>query len=473
MITGSSSVFCQLITWISTFVVARILNPDDYGLAAMAGVYIGVTEYINELGVGTAIVQRQDLNEEDIRGIYSVAIIFGAFITVVSFLIAPLVSSFFKESKLINILQIMSLTFVISSVKSVQRNLMIREMAFLSIAKVDILCGILTSVFALICALNGFGVWTLVIQYLSMNLLGCIGSFWYERRLPGRITNWPKLKEMLAFGLGIMLSRFFMYINRNIDSLIIGKFLGKSLLGNYSLALSLANKPFEKILPILNQVFVPHFSNIQVDKLLVKKHLLRIISIELFIFSPIFVLISLTAGDIIVTLLGAKWIGAVLPMQVFSMLGFCKYIENRISLVLTSQGHAKSQVHYATSLSLVMTISFGVLAYLYGMTGVLLAWSICYPSVLIVYFAYFIKLLDIKVSQLITVFTMPIFSTFIMSISVYLIVLIDIDQSLIRLFCKLIIAVLAYVGSNYLLNKRFIYEIIDLIKNRNVLPQLH
>jgi len=296
--------------------------------------------------------------------------------------------------------------------------------------------------------------------------LGLIGAFWYERRLPGRIVNWPKLKEMLSFGAGIMLSKSITNVSRNIDGLIIGKLLGKSVLGNYSLAQTLANKPFEKILPIFNQVFIPHFAKIQTDKGLVRTHLLRIISLELLIFTPIFVLIAITSRDIIISILGSKWLGAVLPMQVFSMLSFCKYIENRITLVLTSQGRAKSQVHYATFFTLVLTIFLYLLANFYGMLGVLLAWSFCYPTALIIYSKYVIQLLDIDMSQLMSTFKMPVITTSIMSFSVYLIVLLSIDNSIIRLLSKVIIAISFYVGSNYFFNRCQFNEILGMIIKR-------
>ena len=466
MITGTSSLMCQLVTWLSTFVVARILNPDDYGLVGMAGVYIGVTEYLNELGVGSAIIQRQDLNEDDVRGLYSIAILVGAFMTGVSVLIAPLISSFFKEPRLIAILQVLSITFVISSAKSVQRNLMVRDMAFACLAKVDVMCGVLTSIVALFCAVKGFGAWTLVIQYLSMNILGFLGSFYYERRLPGRISDWSKLREMLSFGLGIMFFNFFRYINRNIDYLIIGKLLGKSLLGNYSLAQTLANKPFEKMLPVFDQVFIPFFSKIQSDKQQVKKCFIRIVSVELIVFAPIFVLLAIAADDIIVTLLGGKWVGSVLPMQLFSMLGFCKYIENRISVILTSQGCAKSQVYYTSSLSLVMACSVTILAYLFGIKGVITAWAICYPIVLSIYLAYFLKFINIRFFDFLSAFKMPVITSTIMSIFVYSIEIINIDSSLIRLIAKLSTAVIVYIIANLLINRDAVNDILETIKNR-------
>lgn len=464
---GGASIFSQLITWVFTFAIARLLSPEDYGLIGMAGIYIGMTEYINELGIGSAIVQRQDLNDEDIRGLYTISIAFGLLFMFITYLISPVIAMFFKEAKLTILLQFLSITYVISAAKSVQRNLMIREMKFPLIAKIEVTAGILTAIGAFLCALMGLGVWTLAIQYLLMNMLILIGSFWYERRLPGRITNFSRLKEMLCFGLGITISRFFSYIKGNVDSLIIGKLLGKNLLGNYTLALTLANKPFEKIIPIFNQVFFPVFSKIQCDKVKVNDYLVRIVGIELLVFSPIFILLAMISHDIISVALGSKWLGAVLPMQVFSILGFCKYIENRISIVLTSLGHTKAQVYYSASLAVVMSISTAVLAWFYGIGGVLLAWSTCYPIIIAIYFKYFLTFIRIPIRQFFLAVKMPIITSVIMSVTIYFVDLLVIEQTIVKLSVKLIVALIVYTGSNYILNRKAIDDILDLVASRN------
>ena len=464
---GGASIFSQLITWIFTFAIARLLSPDDYGLIGMAGIYIGITEYINELGVGAAIVQRQDLNDDDVKGIYTVSIVFGFILTFITYFIAPFIAMFFKEVRLTSLLQLLSITYVISAAKSVQRNLMIREMKFHMIAKIEVTAGILTAIVAFLCALVGLGVWTLAIQYLLTNIFLFIGSFWCERRLPGRITNLPRLKEMLRFGLGITISRFFSYIKGNVDSLIIGKLLGKTLLGNYTLAQTLANKPFEKILPIFNQVFFPVFSKIQGDKAKVRDYLVRIIGIELLVFSPIFILLATTSHDIISVALGSKWLGAVLPMQVFSVLGFCKYFESRISIVLTSLGHAKPQIYYSAALAVIMAISLAVLAWIYGIAGVLLAWSVCYPIIFIIYFKYFLTFIRISIRQLFLAVKMPIATSMTMAISIYFVDLFVFEQLIVKLSVKLIVALIVYTGSNYLFNRKAIDGIQDLVASRN------
>jgi teichuronic acid exporter len=464
---GGASLFSQLITWIFTFMIARLLSPEDYGLIGMAGIYIGITEYINELGVGPAIVQRQDLNDDDVRGIYTISIAFGFILMLITYNIAPFIAEFFKEARLTSLLHFLSLTYVISAAKSVQRNLLIRDMKFSLIAQVDVIAGISTGIGGLICALAGVGVWTLVFQFLFLNLFVFIGSFWFERRLPGRITNFKRLKEMLLFGIGITTSKFFSYIKGNIDSLIIGKLLGKTPLGNYTLAQTLANKPFEKILPIFNQVFFPVFSKIQQDKIKVREFLVRIIEIELLIFSPIFIFLSIIAHDTIIIVLGAKWSGAILPMQVFSMLGFCKYFESRISIVLTSLGYAKQQVYYTVALAFVLTISITVSAWFCGIAGALVSWSICYPLVLLTYLKYFLNFIDIPVMKIISAVKMPIATSMIMAASIFSVDFILYEPSLLRLSGKCLVAFIAYTGSNFLFNRKAFDELQDLVTSRN------
>lgn len=460
---GGANLFTQLVTWGFTFAIARMLTPEDYGLIGMAGVYIGMTECINELGIGTAIVQRRDLNEDDVKGIYSVAIAFGVVSMVVSYWVSPLISWFFNEPRLLPLLQFLSLTYLISSAKSVQRNLMLRDMKFSSIAKVEVASGILTSVAGLACALAGLGVWTLAIQYLSMNLCNFLGAFCYERRLPGRIADWTRLRDMLRFGVGITSSKVLFSINRNVDSLIIGKLLGKTYLGSYTLALTLANKPFEKILPILNQVFLPLFSRTQDDIGKLRQYLLRILEIELMIFTPVFTLLALTADDIVLTALGGKWAGAIMPMRVFSMLGFCKYLESRVSIVLTAMGHARPQVRYSLSLALVMAVSVAVLAHLKGITGVMLAWSICYPAVFFIYFRYFLRVIGISLGQVAGMAQRSALSNVIMCSCVLSTAAFGLDTPLLRLAVKLLIAVVAYLGSCYVLDRKMFREIKDLV----------
>lgn len=463
---GTSSLVSQAVTWIVTIFVARILMPADYGLVALAGIYIGFTEYVNEFGIGTAIIQAERLDETDIRSMYSISLIIGAIMTAVTLFIAPFVAAYFNEEKLILIIRVLSITFLISSARSVQRNLMIREMKFSLISRIEMVTRIVTSVVALACALYGMGAWTLVVQYLLQNLLGFVGSAWYERRLPGAIRITPELKKMLSFGFGIMNSKILFYCNRSADSFLVGTLLGKTLLGYYTFALMLADKPFEKIVSLLHQVFFPMFAKMQNDPERLKTYLLRIMEIELLILSPIFLLIALTSDNLVLVMLGNKWESAILPLQVFSFIGFFKYFENVAGMVLTATGRARAQVVYVSLLFPAMAAGIYFLAQRYHLNGVLIAWCAIFPLLSCMYFARIVKLIDISFKEMASIFKLPFGAASVMVIMVLLVSGAVQTGNLNMLTIKIIMGIGTYLLVMVLLDKEKTFSMVRMLQIR-------
>ncbi len=451
---GSASIITQAVTWLSTILVARLLSPADYGLIGLAGIYIGFAEQVNEFGIGTAIIQRKDLREQDIKGIYTISIMIGVAMTTLTFFLAPAFASFFKEVRLTDIIRLLSFTFLINSAKSVQRNLMVRDMRFAELAKMTGGAHILTSLSTLVLACTGFGVWALVIQYLLRNLILFIWAFLYERRLPGKIKEFSRLKEMLSFGAGVSGSNLLFSIIRNIDSLIVGKLLGKITLGYYSFAQVLADKPFEKVLSVFSQVFLPVFSKIQDDHIKRKQYFFRILQLEILILTPVFVTLILVAPELVHVVLGNKWQLMVVPLQLFAGIAIFKYIENRVNIMFNSSGNSRPQFIYMATLVPIMAASLFAGAKFFGMNGVLTVWGVSYPIVFVFYLRYFLLYYDIKLLSFLSIWKVPAISTSAMVIAVFLFSLHPSPNEFISLFIKAIITLIIYLVINYFLNKK-------------------
>jgi len=463
---GGASLLSQVVTWLSTIFVARILSPADYGLIGLAGIYIGFAEQVNELGIGAAIIQRKDLQDHDIRGIYTISIMVGVAMTLITFFLAPVLSGFFKEERLTDIIRLLSLTFLINSAKSVQRNLMVRDMRFAELAKMDGGSHILTSLSALAFASAGFGVWTLAIQYLLRNLILFIWAFLYERRLPGKIREFSRLKEMLSFGAGISGSNLLLSINRNIDALIVGKLLGKVTLGYYTFAQVLADKPFEKVLSIFNQVFFPVFSKIQNDREKRRHYFFRIMELEIFILTPVFVTLILVAPELVHVVLGKKWEMMIVPLQVFSGIAIFKYIENRVNVMFNSSGNSGPQFIYMSTLVPVMAVALFAGAKSIGINGVLSAWGVVFPIIFICYLRYFLQHMEITWGSFLSIWKVPIFSTCVMAISVYLFSSYLQQNDVVNLTLKVTVSLVAYLIVIYLFNKKVLVELFYLVMNK-------
>lgn len=460
---GGASLLSQAVTWLSTLVVARILNPSDYGLIALAGIYIGFAEYVNEFGIGTAIIQRKDLTSDDIRGLYTISIIMGVAMTLLTILLAPSVAGYFKEERLLGIIQFLSPVFLINAAKSIQRNLMIREMKFAALAKMDGGSRIITSLGALGLAMAGFGVWTLAAQYLLQNLIVFIWAFAYEKRLPGKIIHFERLKEMLLFGAGITGTNILYCTNRNIDQFIVGKLLGKITLGNYSFAQTLADKPFEKLLSIFNQVFFPVFSKVQDDHQKMKDYFISIMEKELFILTPIFLIIILASRDLVHVVLGAKWELMILPLQLFAVIAIFKYLENRINIIYRSRGKSRPQLYFTTMVVIVMSIALLAGGRYAGLKGVLAAWGLAYPVVVLGYLSVFLRFINISWKNFFTLFAVPFTSVIATVLPVLLLAQIFQVSSVISLASKIVVCVLCYGITMLLANRRVVNDLKDIL----------
>jgi len=460
---SGASLLTQVVTWVSTILIARMLNPSDYGIVAIAGTYISFADLINEFGVGTALVQTKELNNDDIKGIFTISIIIGILMTIGTYLLAPFIADFFKEEQLVLIIRFLGLSFLINGAKSVQRNLMMREMRFAELAKADSGSRILTSVGALTLAYCGFGMWVLVIQMIIQNLIMLIWSFCYERRLPGRICNMSRMKELLSFGGGVALVNVFYSAFRSFDPLIVGKLLGQVQLGYYSFGQSLADKPFEKLLSIFTQVFLPVFSKIQDDTERLKSYWVRIIEKELFVFTPIFVGLIIISPELVQVVLGNKWLGLVLPLKVFCIISLLRYLGNRINLVYVSIRIIQPQLYFVIILCLVMPVSLFVGGYYYEMNGVLAAWLLVYPLLFLVYFVIFLKFWNLPVGKFLSVFSGPFMGTCSMFISVAWLPFVNLNNPYLVLMLKITISSSAYFIITFVTNRRVVTEMLELL----------
>jgi len=461
---GSANVLSQIITWTFTILVARLLKPEDYGLVSMVAVYIGFAEYFNEFGIGSAIVQKKDITRAQLRAIYTVSLWLGLFFTTISLPVGHLLARFFHEPRLVQIVYVAAPTFLITATKSVQMNMMMKEMRFGQIAKIELIAKVGSSFITYLCALLGFGYWTLIIMYLSYNLFQALLYSWHVRILPGRIESFQQIKGLLSFGGRVMLARVTGFIANQIDRVIIGRVIGVQTLGVYSLALTLGNKPVDKILTILNQVFFPLLSKAQDDTEQLRRYFLKIVEMELFLLLPIFVLLFFMADDFLPFLLGNQWHGAVLPFKVFMVIGVFIYLRNRLSVLVMSIGNPEYTIYCNVVVFFVMGAAMLILGYFFRVSGILATWLIFFPMIYLGFLSFVAKLLTIKVSSLFKCCRLPVTLALMTSMALSWLVSIvpftGIRRALIVLPAGAVIYLLLFV----LLDRKKFYEILVLLK---------
>lgn len=368
----------QLVAWAITIVVIRILKPSDYGLMAIAEVLIGFAALFQELGLYSAMVQKRDLTQRQIEQAFGFLIITNLGIYLLIFAIAPFLADFFGDARLTNIVRVLGLQFPLASVGVVQDAMLSRTMRFKrkSIATVIIVLG--NGFTTLGFALAGAGVWALVAGSLAGSVIRPVALSLAARHWCRPRFSREGMADMLHYGGFITASGLLWYVYSRSDVFIIGKILGKEVLGFYSIALQLASLPIQKVGEILNQVGLAAYSSIQHDMDAIRSHYLKVIRVLSFVAFPIFWGMSSVSPELVNVVLGAKWQPAIIPLQLLSLIMPLRMVSHSGSpLSAIGKPHIGTLVHLTALV--IMPPAFLIGAYFGGLTGVSLAWVIAYP----------------------------------------------------------------------------------------------
>ncbi|OFW03062.1 MAG: hypothetical protein A3G20_01585 [Acidobacteria bacterium RIFCSPLOWO2_12_FULL_59_11] len=310
----------QLVSWTITIYVVRILSPTDYGLMAMAGVYLSFIILFNEVGLGTAIVQRKELAREDLSGIYWTVLLMNVALYGLSVLSAPVVAAFYNEPRVAEVIRVASVVFIIRSLGLVSYNMLTREMMFNRQSQAEMIGNLSGAVATLVLAMKGFGVWSLVYGNIAIELIKNVLYLQFYRWTPEFSLSFSRVRGMIHFGSKVALSRLCWYLSSRLDLLIAGKILGQSQLGYYAIAVQFASIPLDKMVATISQVAFPAFSRVQDDRALLKRYYLRIVKVVGFVSFPLCCGGFLVAESAVPLFLSDKWTPAILPLQILSIV---------------------------------------------------------------------------------------------------------------------------------------------------------
>lgn len=365
-------------TWGTTLVVIRILSPEDYGLIALAGAFIGFFALVSESGLGPALVQAKTLSEDRIREIHGLVVVCCLGIVGFILLFAPVVSLIFSDPRLQVILSVLAYNFIFEAFAIVPRNLLIRDMKFKGLAIVEMVARTSAGLGSLFFALHGYGVWSLVLGNIISVLFVAVGV-----NITSKYRGLPRFRFRNAvlemrFGGGILLQRISGWLYSHLDVFIIGRLFSVATLGAYSVAFNLASMPQQKLSQIMNQVSLSGFSKVQDDRERFLKYLRTAISFLLILVVPVFFGISAIAPEIIHIILGDKWSAALFPLMVLPVMLPLRMAMSPIFEAINATG--KPFLTFRLILNNIVTLAAALLVGSnWGIDGVCLSWLVATP----------------------------------------------------------------------------------------------
>lgn len=303
-----------------TSIMARLLEPGAFGLIAMAGVILRFGSHFAQMGVGSALIQKKEVTDEDVRAAFTSAVFLGILFCVLMWLCAPLAIYIFDSEKIIPVIRVMAVSFLITGLSTTALSLLRRNLAFRSLAVTEIISYVLGyGVIGIFLAYSGFGVWSLVVGALSHSALMAILCYAFCQHRVSFIYRWQYYKPLYSFGGRVSIIRFFEFVGSSLDTLSIGHFIGASSLGIYNRAFMLVNLPAQYLTSSFSRVLFPSFSLVQEELPRLKKAYLSTIMIFSAILLPTCLGIVAASREIVLLLLGQKWIAAIPILQILAI----------------------------------------------------------------------------------------------------------------------------------------------------------
>lgn len=371
----------QLVVWLSTLVVVRLLSPADYGVFGMATLYLGLVQLLSEFGIGTAVVTLKSLSHTQIAQLNGAAVILGVGGFLLIAAAAEPLGAFFGSSQLPAVLVVVGIGFVISAFSVVPAALLLRDMQFKHVAFFGGLQALTASAITVVLAWMDYGYWSLVLA----NLCGvALFTALVTLRRPHAFAR-PRRDELrgaLSLSGSVIGSRLSWYAYTNADFLVIGRVLGQSALGIYTVAWTLATMAVDKITAIIGSVTPSVFSAAQADPATLRRYLLRVTESVAVVTFPICAGLALVAGDAVTVVLGPKWTGAIRPLEALAVFGLVRSIAPFLSQVLTVTGDAFFTMMTGVVAAILFPAAFYVASH-WGIDGVALTWMLAYPLLLV------------------------------------------------------------------------------------------
>lgn len=358
----------------SLMVLARLLQPIDFGLVGMVTAVTGVLGLIREFGLSTASVQRVAISDDQMSTLFWINVLVGAILALACLALAPFVVAFYHEPRLFMVTVVLASGFVFNAAGVQHSALLQRRLRFTALAIIEILSLLASSVVSVVMAMRGDGYWALVAWSVTLPLASTLLAWLHTGWIPGRPRLGTGMRSMMRFGGTVTLNSLVVYTAYNLDKVLLGRFWGAEITGIYGRAYQLINLPTDSLNGAVGAVTFPILSRIQDDPQRLRSYFLKAYALVLAATIPITIVCALFASDLIFVMLGPQWTDSVPVFRLLAPTILAFALINPAGWLLISLGMVGRSLKIALVIApLVMTGC--VIGLPYGPTGVALGFS--------------------------------------------------------------------------------------------------
>jgi O-antigen/teichoic acid export membrane protein len=455
----------QIIRWLMTFWVIRLLMPEDYGVVAMADALFGFLTLIIGGLFTPSIIQAKELTEKILKQIFGAVLVVHGVVFLLQFFSADAVGLFYQSENVASILKLNAWCFLLLAFQVIPSAILARKMQFKKISIISAIANISAAIITFTLALLGYGFWALIIGEVAAIALLTIMVLWINP-----ITFLPEfklaeVKPFIRFGSLLTVHSIIFYVFVNIDVTIAGRVLSASEVGLFAIGLQFALMPQKKILPLLKQVAFPAFSQIQDQPERIKGYIIKAQKLSLIITIPIFWGLASVVDLVIPIVIGERWAGAIIPTMIMLLIMPLRFSEELFNPAIKSQQKAGHLL--INAIIMLVLLMFGLLFFVgQGAVGLALAWACSFPVAYLIVLRRNCRLFEISLVALIKQFLAPLGAGFFMIFVVYGLKQIDNEVTALNMFSQILLGGGTFILSLIMFDRASVMEVKNLITRR-------
>ncbi len=461
---GSARWVAQGLSWTATLFVVRLVAPIDYGIATLALAIFAILAVVAEFAIGTAVITKQDLSDGQVSQLHSVAVGLSMLMAVVMLVAAPIAAVAFFDSRLVDALRVLSVAVLAEGVRAVPVALITKRLNYRLLAAVEFVKQVGTSLTVLVLALSGAGMWALVIGYV-VGAAAATALVLHRCPLGFVQPHFQEIRQSLRFAFEVVTARLAWMTYKNSDFFVVGRLYPGELLGQYTMAWTIASLPGEKLGNVITAASQPFFASIQSSLQKLTLHFCRITQLLAFLLFPMVFGLAVVADLVVKVVLGPQWLASVHTMQLLLAFSAVSSVFAPVGQILQVTNNARTSMRVAIATLVVLPAAFAFAGTLAGIVGVAVAWLVVYPALYSVCVITALRALDLRLSQYLTMFVPPVISTAFMVLCVSLMrTRLGFQNNAIELTISILCGAVAYAAIMALCFRRFALEIYRWIK---------
>jgi len=463
----SFKIFVMILSFGRSLILARLLFPEDFAIVALATSVIYLIEHLFVLGFSKVLIHKPKLTQDDLDTAFTLNLLQNSLFFVAAYFIAPLVAGFYEKDVLVDVLQLLSLEFLLQIIGFIPKVLLKKRLQFKALETIDTVCMLIGTTIVIVLAFAGYSFWSLIFASLTERLLASIAyMFVCKSDIHIRLTK-KGIKEYLSFGIVIYLAALVTYVCSIMDTFIIGKISTFVILGYYTVAKQWAKYFHLNFFSHASRVLFPTFAHIQGDP-----HRLRAAVLETlrnafpFIFAVQIGFMEVVP-DFIMVFLGEKWEPSIIPMRILCIA----ILFESIGWLMDSASDALGKFYIKLRSMLVnltiLVLFFPLAGYLWGTPGYSLAIAVAtFCTYATTYYLICFKTLKITFKQFTAIALPTITSSAVMVVITFSITLILNSPSALRLALIIVSGAISYLATLSLMDRDIVVKWVDIVRQQ-------